>query len=94
MHLLEGLVKCGVKLESACLYQPKIQNMSTHVISSIYCMAGMNLVLVLCCNSMMIYQFTKTSDYDLLFSCRFNVICDAIEKVQRHHDLIKAHAVG
>ena len=26
------------------------------------------------------------------FSCRFNVIDDVIQKVQRHDDLIKAHA--
>ena len=43
-----------------------------------------------------IYQFTccfavQTSDYDVIID--FRVIGDVIQKVQRHHDLIKAHAV-
>ena len=35
------------------------------------------------------------SDYDVNFRflCWFSVISDVIQKVQRHHDLIKAHAV-
>ena len=35
----------------------------------------------------------QTSDYEVfffLFLCRFSVIGDVIQKVQRHHDLIKA----
>ena len=42
-----------------------------------------------------IYQFTswftlQTGDYDVIIECRVD---DVIQKVQRHHDLIKAHAV-
>ena len=42
-----------------------------------------------------IYQFTswstlQTSDYDLI---RFSVNYDVIKKVQRHDDLIEAHAI-
>ena len=37
----------------------------------------------------------QTSDNDVFFLllCRFSVISKVIQKVQRHHDLIKVHAV-
>ena len=37
----------------------------------------------------------QTRDYDviIIFLCQFNVIDGVIQKVQRHGDLIKAHAV-
>ena len=41
-------------------------------------------------------QFTlQTSKYDVMidFLCPFSVIGDVIQKVQCHHELIKAHAV-
>ena len=38
--------------------------------------------------------FLQTSDYDvILILRRFSVIGDVIHKVQRHHGLIKTHAV-
>ena len=37
-----------------------------------------------------VYKLVHSSNYRL--SCRFHVIDDVIQKVQRHHDLIKTHA--
>ena len=36
---------------------------------------------------------TNENDVMIDFLCRFSVIDDVIQNVQRHHDLIKAHAV-
>ena len=47
----------------------------------------------------MTYPFTRcftlqTSDYDVIFDFYYiSVINDVIQKLQRHHDLIKSHAV-
>ena len=43
-----------------------------------------------------LFFILQTSDNDVIFDlflCRFSVISDVIQKVQRHHDLIKAQAV-
>ena len=48
-----------------------------------------------------IYQFThcftlQTRDYDVIFDFCVDlnsVISDVVQKVQRHHDMIKAHAM-
>ena len=43
----------------------------------------------------LVFYVTVSSDNDAFvdFLCRFNVIGDVIQKVQRYHGLIKAHAV-
>ena len=42
-----------------------------------------------------LFQSINCSNYDVIivFPCLFTVVEDIIQKVQRHHDLIKTHAV-
>ena len=75
------LTSRGLPSDSTCVLKASLVNLISKKANLVFYLSGYPLLNTL-----------QTSDYDvffILFLCLFSVLSDVIQKVQRHHDLIK-----